>query len=500
MRCDIPSHVYQATFAPKKDWSDEFASGAEIRDYWQNVARQYDVYKYARFNERVLTTEWDTTKSTWQVTSSKGDKSIKEEYDFVLTAVGRFNTWQLPDYPGLSDFQGLLRHTSNWDPTFDPAGKRVAVIGNGASGIQVVSSLQKQVAQLDHYARSKTWIASSWAGDDRTLEPQPISPEKQAEWKEDDAAYLQFRKTMEDKYWRRFRTFIKDSDENATLRERFTDVMKSRLGDKAHLAKDMVPDFSPNCRRLTPGPGYLEAIGQDNVDYIQTPIRRFTATGIETEDGKHRPVDAIFCSTGSRRDFVPAFDIVSQDTSLEKVWAADGEHGFPYSYLGVAVPGFPNLLLIQGPHGTAPSGTVPHSVESQLAYIAKVLRKVSREGIKSVRPSKAAADDFLAYCDSFFKESVVSETCSSWYNGGIPGSRVHGIWPGSAAHLTIVRRDPRWEDFEYEYSAESNGNRFLGYLGNGSTRKEQDAESDMTTYLHETVDLRDVHESWHTIP
>lgn len=116
----------------------------------------------------------------------------------MLTAIGRFNAWKLPEYPGLSEYKGILRHASHWDPDFKPQGRRVAVIGNGASGIQLVANLQRHVAQLDHYARSKTWIAASWAGDVRTLESQPISDEKKASFK-DPETYLTFRKEMEDK-------------------------------------------------------------------------------------------------------------------------------------------------------------------------------------------------------------------------------------------------------------------------------------------------------------
>ncbi len=114
---------------------------------------------------------------------------------------------------------------------------------------------------------------------------------------------------------------------------------------------------------------------------------------------------------------------------------------------------------------------MPHSVENQLVYLAEVLRKISREGIKSISPSAKAADDFQDYADAFFFKTVLSESCSSWYNGGRPGGRIHGLWPGSAGHVTAIRREPRWEDFEYEYLSET-GNRFLWYFGNGWTRKE----------------------------
>ncbi|KND89154.1 putative sterigmatocystin biosynthesis monooxygenase stcW [Tolypocladium ophioglossoides CBS 100239] len=414
VRCDIPSHVYQSTFAPKTDWSDQFSPGSEIRDYWQSVARNHHVYQYAKFRHRVDAAAWDDAGGKWLLTVNNIDTGdvVNEKFDFVLTCIGRFNDWRLPDYPGISDYKGLLRHTSNWDPSFDPSGKRIAVIGNGASGIQVVASLHKAVDRMDHYARNKTWIASSWAGDDRTLEAQPISQEQQASFG-DSAAYIAFRKGVEDKYWRRFGSFFRGSEENAGLRERFTDIMRNRLAKKPELLHDIVPDFSPNCRRLTPGPGYLEAITEDNVDYIRTPIKRFTETGIETQDGVHREVDAIFCATGANTDMIPHFPITAHGEDLRDLWGQDGEHGFPYTYLGLATPGFPNLLFVHGPHGTGPSGTVPQSVESQLTYFAKLLRKVSREGIKSLDASPQAADDFIEYSDAFFKNTVLSDHCSS---------------------------------------------------------------------------------------
>ncbi|CAM1510767.1 Fc.00g082800.m01.CDS01 [Cosmosporella sp. VM-42] len=502
VRCDIPSHVYQSTFEPNTKWSDQFSPGAEIRDYWQSVAKKYDVYQYAKFQHRVEEAVWDDTEGVWLTTLRNlvTGETVVEKNDFVITSIGRFNAWKLPDYPGITDYKGVLRHASNWDPSFEPEGKKVAVIGNGASGIQLVANLQRVVGRLDHYARNKTWIAASWAGDDRTLEPQPISEEQKKSF-EDPKVYLAFRKQLEDKYWRRFGSFFRNSEENVDLREKFIDIMRKRLAKKPEILEHIVPDFSPNCRRLTPGPGYLEAISEENVEYIRKHIKRFTETGIETQDGVHRDVDAIFCATGANSDMVPPFPIRARGRDIRSLWGPGGKYGLPYTYLGLATPGFPNLLFLQGPHGTGASGTVPQSVETQLAYFAKLLRKVSREGIKSVNPQAKATDDFVEYSDAFFATTVLSDNCSSWYNGGTPGARIHGIWPGSAAHLTAIRREPRWEDWDYEYLAES-GNRFLWYFGNGWTRQETNPKSDMTPYLSlpGEVDLRDVHESWWNLP
>lgn len=487
----------ESTFSPKTQWSEEFAQGEEIRDYWQTLAKQYNLEHFLRLGRRVDEIEWNDDSCTWRlVICNKETKEVYEENaNFVLTANGRFNDWRLPTYPGMNDYQGLIRHTSDWDPEFDPTGKNVAVIGNGASGIQVMPALCKIVNRLDHYARSRTWIAGTFTGDERTLEPKLFSPQ-QLEMLEDPAEYLKFRKQLEEKNWRKHGNVYKGARRNAALREDFTQIMAERLDKRPELLESIVPDFSPYCRRLTPGPGYLEALCEENVDFVQEPIKRFTPNGIETVDGKVREVEAIFCATGANIDTALAFSIIARGIDLNTAWKPDGKFRFPYTYLGIATPGFPNLLFIYGPHASVAAGSVTHNVENQITYFAKLLRKVSSQGIKSIVPSSRAADDFVAYSDAYFATTVFTEHCSSWYNGGRPGGRVHGLWPGSGAHAAFAHRDPRWEDWEYEYLSPS-GNRFA-YFGNGWTKKEQDPNSDMTPYLRvpDEVDLRTIHENW----
>ncbi|GJC99481.1 4-hydroxyacetophenone monooxygenase [Colletotrichum higginsianum] len=461
VRCDVPAHVYQSTFDPNTQWTEEFAQGAEIRNYWQGLARKYDVYKYLQLSQRVEGLDWDDSRSVWKITirDLKTDAIRVEEADFVLTAIGRFNAWKLPDYPGIKDFKGTLRHASNWDPSFDPRDKKVAVIGNGASGIQLTSNLHKT-------------------------------------FRKDPEAYLRYRKENEAKYFRHFTGWLKGSAENDEARDKFRKFMNDRLTKKPELIDALIPDFSPHCRRLTPGPGYLEAITSDKTDYIQTRIRRITPTGIETEDGRHREVDAIFCATGANVDMAPPFPITANGRNLAEVWRPDG----PYTYFGSATPGFPNLLFVHGPNGSGRSGTVPHNVENQITYFARILRKAAREGIRTIQPTRKAADDFTEYSDAFFATTVLAENCSSWYNSGRAGSRIHGLWPGSATLATIVQREPRWEDFEYEYVGDS-GNPFLWYFGKGCTKQELDPEADVTPYLKAGgADVKDVHESWWSVP
>ena len=452
------------------------------------------MYQYLRFGRKITGAKWSEEHAQWSldIENIETGEENEERFDVLITAIGRFNAWRLPDYPGINDYQGHLRHTSSWDPSFDPTGKHVAVIGNGASGIQIVPNIQPVVKHLDHYARSQTWIAGSFGGEGpgRTLEPKYYSPEQLKSF-EDPEKYYQYRKDLESKFYRRLGTVFKDTKENDALRAEFRRLMAERLKKKPELVDQIVPDFSPNCRRLTPGPGYLEALTEDNVSFIRTPIQKFTKEGIVTEDGIERKVDAVICSTGANIDGRPQFPIIAHNQNLRDVWDPD-----PYTYIGAGTPSFPNLLFIQGPNATGLSGTVPNQVETQITYIAQLLRKVHAQGIRTFSPSKAAADDFVAYADAFFSRTVFMDNCSSWANGGRPGGRIHGHWPGSASHLNHVRRNPRWEDWEWTYRNES-GNRF-SYFGNGWTRNESVEGSDLTPYLKkpEDIDLRSYHEEW----
>ncbi|KAH7034536.1 uncharacterized protein B0I36DRAFT_238872 [Microdochium trichocladiopsis] len=515
VRCDVPAHVYQSSVEGNPQWSEKFAQGAEIRDYWQSVARKHNVYEYLKSSHEVKELQWDQGTGKWviDIENLKAKQRFTERFDFVLTAIGRFNAWKLPDYPGRDEYQGHLRHAQNWDPSVDPTGKRVAIIGNGASGIQLVSNLQKRVARLDHYARNPTWIAASFSGDETSIEAIPIDPKVKATF-DDPQEYLAFRKLQTEKYWRRIHGWLKNHQDNTSAQDEYADNLRTKLVKKPDLIEKLTPTFSPHCRRLTPGPGYLEALAEDHVEYINTHIERFTPTGIQTVDGKHREVDAIFCATGGHGQ-VPLFKIRGLNgIELGDMWRPKGQgsvdgYGFPYTYLGLGTPGFPNLGFLLGPNGSGRSGTVPFAAEIHATFYAKLLRKISREGIRTIQPSREAADDFVRWSDAFFNTTVLSENCSSWYNGGQPGGRVYGLWPGSAAHLASILREPRWEDWEYEYlevrDSQRDGlvnNRFVWYFGNGSTRKEVDPDVDMTAYLKlpEQVDLRDLHESWWSIP
>lgn len=322
----------------------------------------------------------------------------------------------MPEYLGRDQFQGHIRHTSDWDQSFDAAGKTVAVIGNGASGIQVLPQLQKVAGRIDHYARNPTWVLGSFGAEKRSDTPVFFT-EEQLKSFEDDSKYHEFRTGLESKFYRNFFRIFGDNELHHESRKEIIAAMTKKMEKHPEMLKRLLPDFPPFCRRPTPGPGYLEALVEDNVEYIPTPIERFTETGIVTMDGVSRDVDAIICATGAHIDFAPPFPIVADGQDLSKAWKPDGEYASPYTYLGLAAPNFPNLFFLLGPNSLAISGTLPHCVETNVTYIAKVLRKMTFQGIRTIVPSKAATDDFNEYVDAFFAQTTLARNCSSWYNG-----------------------------------------------------------------------------------
>ncbi|ANB14279.1 hypothetical protein AWJ20_5244 [Sugiyamaella lignohabitans] len=500
VRCDVPAHAYQYSFESNPGWTEYYAKGEEISQYWKRAAEKYDAYKYITFNTKVIRSEFNENQGKWNVTLQDINTGniYERQAHILILATGYFDSWKLPDYPGLGEYEGHLRHTSNWDPSFDPKDKSVAVIGNGASGIQVLPQLQRLASHVDHYVRNPTWIGSQFGGEN-IPENLVFSPDQIALFKSDPVAYYKYRKTLENSHSQQFAAVIKGSKANETAKEKYTELMKARLGKASEeILPKILPSFSPGCRRLTPGPGYLEALGQDNVTVISTGIERFTKKGIKTIDGTEREVDAIICATGADTSFAPQFPIVAGEVDLSKDWRAGGNPGFPDTYLGIAVPKVPNFLFIHS-NSTGYGGTLIRTVETQITYAAQFIRKVSQQGIKSIVPSQEATDDFREYSDAFFKQTVLLDGCSSWYNGGIPGGRIHGLWPGSNSQSAYLRLNPRWEDFEYKYHNQS-GNRF-GFLGNGWTTLDKGDESDLTPYLHVqgTVDLATIHEHWNSI-
>ncbi|KAJ5752204.1 hypothetical protein N7520_009121 [Penicillium odoratum] len=470
--CDIPAHTYQATFEPNKEWSTFYAKSPEIHKYWAHVVDKYGCRQYMKFNNRVLEVVWDEKFSKWrlQVEAIDTESMFKDQCDVVIQATGALNDWKWPQIPGLHDFKGKLMHSASWDQSYDYKGQRVAVVGNGSSGIQIVPGILPDVPHMDHYVRSRTWVSPSFAREHiekrgKGLENFTFTEEDIELFKRDHKAYQKFRKEVELELQSVHGSTLTGNEMQIRAQEEFVNNMKRRLAGKPELIDDLIPAFPPACRRLTPGPGYLEALTNEKVDIITTNIVKVDETGIITADGQHRPADMIVCATGFDTSCTPRFTVKGRGgITLADHWKEN-----PQTYLSIATNGFPNYFISLGPNAGLGEGNLLTLIEKAVDYFTKCVIKIQRDNIRAMSVRPESVKRFTQFCDQYFSRTVFSSKCRSWYKGGTEDGRVTALWPGSSLHSMAAFEHPRWEDFEYEYI----GDNAMGWLGDGWTENEK---------------------------
>ncbi|KAI1787759.1 FAD/NAD(P)-binding domain-containing protein [Ganoderma leucocontextum] len=529
LACDIPSHSYQLTFEAKRDWSSYFAPGAEICKYIEDVAEKYKVMRYVKLSHEVTHATYDEQTGKWHLRVRRANpetgvfEDIEDVADVLVTAFGALSRWQMPDIPGIKDYKGILHHSAGFDPadkTWQEVvdgwkDKRVGIIGVGSSALQLVPALQPRVSRVVNYVRGKTWLAvpfgsmtfSSLLGrEPQCKEDFNFSPEEIERLKTDDGYYKKFRWTVENDLNSVHPSTLRETDMQLMAQKIFRENMETKLAKKPWIAEKLMPDFPVACRRLTPGPGYLEALCENNVsaaaafvflrasvpefshilvaiigqvDFVTAPIKRFTEHGIETEDGKQQQLDVVFCATGYDTTFQLPLKIVGRNgVELNERWKPH-----PVSYLSVAVDGFPNLFMSFGPNSGVGSGSLLALMEFEIMYAVQAAAKMQRERLKSIEVKAEALRDFDQYIDSYFPKTVYSENCRSWYKMNKSNGRIVGLWPGSTLHALRALRNPRWEDYNYE-QADDIPNRMY-WLGDGQTWNEKTMTGDRAWYLQE---------------
>ncbi|GBE88396.1 Putative sterigmatocystin biosynthesis monooxygenase [Sparassis crispa] len=516
LACDIPAHCYQYTFEEKTDWSSFYAPGPEIRSYLEGVVDKYKLTRYIKLRHQVVHARYDEPSGKWYLrirrpvpcTNSDGEQfeEFEDVADFLFTGIGGLSRWTWPDIEGLKDFKGKLFHSADFEvgnQTWQEAvedwkDKKVGVIGVGSSALQLVPSIQPRVAKLSNYVRGKTWLSTPFSGAkfaellkrDPTAENYTFCEEDKETFK-DPVYYKQFRHELESDLNSNHSSTLRGTESQLAARTIFADNMRKKLAKKPWIADHLIPDFSVACRRLTPGPGYLEAVSQDNVDFVTTHIKQITPTGIETVDGKHDDLDIIICATGYDTSFQLEFPIIGRDgTDIRDKWSPH-----PVTYLTLCVDGFPNWFFSLGPNSGVGSGSLLVLIERQVEYAVEVVKKLQREWLKSIEVKREALEDFDEYLEHYFPKTVYSDKCRSWYKMGQEEGRVVGLYPGSCLHAVRAIKHPRWEDYTYE-AVNGIKNR-LYWLGDGQTYNEKTMTGDMAWYLNEDeVDIPPVPEDY----
>ncbi|KAF2013914.1 FAD/NAD(P)-binding domain-containing protein [Aaosphaeria arxii CBS 175.79] len=473
--CDVPSHNYTWSFEPKVDWSAVYASSKEIFSYFNDFARKYGLHKYVKTEHQVSGAYWNHEKGGYDVhirDLQKG-QDVRDHCDILVNASGILNNWAWPAIPGLDKYKGTLLHTANWDDKIDLKGRHVGLIGNGSSGIQVLPTIQPHVSKVTTFIREPTWVSPV-----QGLEQHVFSDQERLEFATKPQALVDYRKNVERGLNGQFGIFLKGTTTNNDTETYFRQQMSEKLSNP-YLEERLIPNWHVGCRRLTPGVGYLESLGKDNVQVVYGEINEITERGCKCDDGNEYPVDILICATGFNTSFKPRFPVIGPSgKNLQDVWAQEAT-----SYFGLAAADFPNYLIFLGPNCPIGNGPVLSAIECQADYMLKLIDRFQTHNISQFAPKAEAVADFIAHKDLFMSKTVWHDPCRSWYKAAGPNGKITALWPGSTLHYIEALMELRLDDWEVKY----NGNRFA-WLGNGYSQTELDESADWAYYIRDHDD------------
>ncbi|KAJ5833968.1 hypothetical protein N7474_002279 [Penicillium riverlandense] len=477
--CDIPAHAYTFLFEPNPNWSHFYASGSEIHQYIQLTAKKWNLDRDIQFNSHVRETVWDDELGKWKIQVDQAGALKQDEADILVNATGFLSKTNWPVIDGLSDFKGKLVHTSKWDHDFDWANKRVAVIGNGSSGIQCVAAMQPKVKQLVNFVRNPTWVSVNFCVE-KTHNGSNFkyTEEQKKEFADDAEAHFKYRRELEASVNGFFYGMYKDHPFQLGLtvacKQQMAERMKG-ISNSEVVSKMLSLEFNPGCRRLTPGDGYLEAFANSNAVLAFDPIERITEHGIKTKNGNEQQFDMIVCATGFDTTFIPSWKLVGRNGAvLDERWKTN-----PEAFFTVQVDTMPNYFIFNGPNCPISHGSVLTEISWTCDYILKWTKKIATEDIKSIDVKREAVDDYNVYAQEFLKRMVWSDGCRSWYKNGKRSGHVTGVYPGSILHYKDCLENIGGEHFNIEYRSK---NRFR-FLGNGESVHDKHGAGDLAYYM-----------------
>jgi cation diffusion facilitator CzcD-associated flavoprotein CzcO len=399
--CDVPSHLYSYSFELNPKWSRSFSPQPEIQDYLRSVAAKYNVGDKHLFDTEVTLAQWDPEAERWLVDTTSGNFSA----DVLVGAVGALCEPALPDVKGIENFRGEFFHSARWNHDADLKGKRVAIIGTGASAIQIGPAIAKDVAHLDVYQRTAPWV---------------MPRHDRAYSKIESLAYRHVpflqRAAREAIYWGREAFVLGFAYEPKILQlaQRMAEKNIARGIADPQLRAKVTPNWQIGCKRILISNSWYPMLARDNVDLVTDGIVEVRENAIVTADGTVREVDAIIVATGFHVTDSPTYQrIIGKDgRSLASVWDEQGQQ----AYKGAAVAGFPNLLFVVGPNTGLGHSSMVYMIESHLNYLSSALQTVKRDGLKTfeVRP-----DVQRKYNENIQKHMgrTIWKTggCASWY-------------------------------------------------------------------------------------
>jgi len=418
--CDVQSHLYSLSFAPKADWSRQFAPREEIQRYLEDCVERFGLSDHLRLGTRIERAVWNEADAVWNVVDEHGQHYRTR---LLISAIGGLSRPLIPDLPGLDEFRGRWFHSQQWPENLDLSGQRVAVIGGGASAIQFVPRIAGVVEKLDFYQRTPQWILPK--------PDRPIAAWKQALYRilpplrllRRLGIYLLLESRLPAFNWSSRLTWL---HRRKALRH------LARQVDSPLLRTQLTPDYAMGCKRVLMSNDFYPALNLDSVELIGGGIQAIRPDGVIGADGQFRPADVLILATGFQATRpVPDGLILGRDgRDLADAW----RHG-PAAYKGSAVAGFPNFFTLLGPNTALGHNSVLLMIEAQIRYVLGAIRTLDRgRRWLSIRPD--AQDAWNQRLDHSLVRSVWSRGgCGSWY-----------LHPGSGRNTTL------WPDFTLRFA------------------------------------------------
>jgi cation diffusion facilitator CzcD-associated flavoprotein CzcO len=411
--CDVPSHLYSFSFAPNPDWSRTFSRQPEIWAYLRRTAREHGVDAHIRYRHEVVAARWDGADELWRVETSAGELTAS----MLIVGAGPLAEPKLPEIDGIEDFEGEIFHSARWNGAHSLDGERVAVIGTGASSIQLIPQIQPKVGKLHVFQRTAPWITPQ--------RDRPIKRWEQRLYR----AFPPAQKLMRGAIYCARELFVipfmrpRDGSPPERIARRH---LHTQVADPELRAK-LEPNYRIGCKRILISDSYYPALQQSNAEVVTDPIAKITPRGIVTADGVERELDTIVLGTGFYVADPPFAKLIhdADGRSLTDAWA-----GSPQAYLGAAVHGFPNMFMLVGPNTGLGHNSIVFMIESQLHYLMSGLRYMEQRGLGVIEVREQVQQRYDEEIQRKLQGTVwESGGCASWYRN--EQGKNTTIWPGS---------------------------------------------------------------------
>lgn len=431
LTCDVPSHSYTYSFEPNPNWSHRLPPGPEVQAYFERTAAKYQLEQVIKFNEEI--SHCNFSEGRWHIETKSG---IKDQADFVIAATGVLHHPSYPSIEGMDSFSGSLFHSARWDHSVPLDGKRIGIIGNGSTGVQLVSALSKRAGKLLHFQRTPQWILP-------TENPAYSEQEKEA-FRSDPQLLHSVQNDKElDVLINRFSWAIThpDSPEMAQLEQVCRDNLENSVPDP-QLREKLRPNYRAACKRLIYSPDFYQAIQHPNVELCVENIECIEPNGVRTTDGVLHELDIIVLATGFRADqFMRPMQITGRNgVSLAQAWQER-----PSAYLSVSIPDFPNLFMLNGPNGPVGNFSLIEIAEQQWHYIEQLIALVHSGQYREISASKQALASFDKKRVAAAKTTIFGSGCKSWY---LDAKGIPATWPWTRQKFAEEMQGPELSAYD----------------------------------------------------